>query len=222
MSVTPTFEDVLDSAIQDALLNVNVCMPGVVESFDPKTDTIKVRPALKRKYAGDETATELPLLNRVPVVFPRGGNFTMKWNLKNGDPVTLVFSQRSLDVWKSSGGVVDPADPRRFHLSDAFAIPGGADTTKPIPDSVGDRTVLKSGSSKVSMLDNGKFRIEGAYEFLDLMSQTLGKLITLTDKLSTDTTNTGIGPQKLNAFSDYASLKSDLTTLKSNLDSIKG
>lgn len=41
-----------------------------------------------------------------------------------GDTGLLIFSDRSLDVWLATGGIVDPGDDRRHALSDAVFVPG--------------------------------------------------------------------------------------------------
>ena len=119
-----TLPELLNQAIDSRLADVNVCLPGVVESYDRTNQTAKIQPALKRKYLNGDVV-DLPIINSVPIVFPRSSSHHIHFDLKKGDYVTLVFSQRSLDSWKESGGLVSPNDPRRFNLSDAYGIPGG-------------------------------------------------------------------------------------------------
>jgi hypothetical protein len=119
-----TLPELLNQAIDSRLADVNVCLPGIVESYDRTKQTAKIQPALKRKYL-DGRVVNLPIINNVPIVFPRSSSHHIHFDLKKGDYVTLIFSQRSLDSWKESGGLVSPNDPRRFNLSDAYGIPGG-------------------------------------------------------------------------------------------------
>jgi hypothetical protein len=63
------------------------------------------------------------VVNEVPVLMPQGGGFQVKVPIAKGDVVLLVFSDRSLDIWKSKGGEVDPVDFRQHDVSDAIAIP---------------------------------------------------------------------------------------------------
>lgn len=130
-SQTPTFAKVLRDAIDARLAEVHTCLPAEIVKFDKATNLADVSPCLKRKYAADEAVVDLPVIPSVPVVQPRGGGAAILFDLKPGDPVLLVFSERSIDGWKTTGGKVDPKDPRKHHLSDAFAIPGGYPKSKP-------------------------------------------------------------------------------------------
>ena len=119
-----TLPELLNQAIDSRLADVNVCLPGIIESYNRENQTAKVQPALKRKYI-DGRVVDLPIINNVPIVFPRSASHHIHFDLKKGDYVSLIFSQRSLDSWKESGGVDSPNDPRRYNLSDAYGIPGG-------------------------------------------------------------------------------------------------
>lgn len=150
MSSTPTFEQVLTTAIESKLIDLHTAMPGVVESYDPTKQTISVVPALKRKYESGEVVTR-PLINNVPVCFPRGGSFSITHPLKKGDSVLLVISERSLDVWKKNGGTVDPNDPRKFNLTDAFAIPGGYPQTNVVAGATADKIRILNKDTMIEM-----------------------------------------------------------------------
>ncbi len=130
VNATPSMAQVLKDAIDGRLAELHTAMPALVESYDAATGFAAVSPCLKRKYvAGD--LVELPVINNVPVLFPRGGNAAITFELQKGDVVLLVFAERSVDRWKTAGGKVDPKDPRKHALSDAFAIPGGYPRTSP-------------------------------------------------------------------------------------------
>src|SRR5690606_25172721 len=73
---------------------------------------------------GNKTTEELPLLQSVPVAFPRGGPFSLTWELAKGDHVLLVFSTWNLGEWFGSGNAGDPGDVTTHGLSGAVAIPG--------------------------------------------------------------------------------------------------
>lgn len=110
--------------LQNQLSEVHTCMPGKVIDFDAASQTCSVQPALKRLYAGDDEATELPVIGDVPVVFPGSGDFWITFDVKPDSYVLLVFSERSIAAWLELGGLVDPEARHKFSLSDAIAIPG--------------------------------------------------------------------------------------------------
>jgi hypothetical protein len=165
MAETPSLERVLLDAIDGRLFDLHTCMPGLVESYDPATGFASISPCPKRKYTSGDLV-DLPVLNNVPVVMPRaaGGAAYIHVPLAKGDPVLIVFAERSIDAWKTAGGKYDPNDPRKHHLSDAFALPGGyakaasrmqAATAGDIVVANGDAT-LKVKADKSIEADNGK------------------------------------------------------------------
>jgi hypothetical protein len=128
---TPSLAQVIKNGIDAALAELNTAMPGEIASYDDVTGLASVQPCLQRKYAADGKVVDLPLVTNVPVCNPRGGGAIIKFPFLKGDPVVLICSQRSLDRWLVTGGKVDPQDPRKHALSDAFAIPGGYPKSKP-------------------------------------------------------------------------------------------
>lgn len=172
---TPT--DIIRQAINYQLRGVNTAIPAEIVSYDYTQQRADVKPLLNRKYKGEEEGTPLPIITNVPVIFPRGGNFSMHWPLNAGDTILLVFSERSLDEWVYEGGQVTPNDPRMFNLSDAIAIPGL------IPFSEGtaeDNTNfnLTIGSSRMRISPTGTFCFHGLTdELVDLIQQIVGQLV---------------------------------------------
>ena len=127
--------------------------------------------------------------------------------LQAGDDVTLVFSQRSLDNWKSSGGMTDPQDARKHHITDAYALIGGSSMGDAF--SVDDPSAIEAvnGDSKLQIFPDGTFAIKNGTTELITQVQLLAKT------LSTDTTNTIFGPMQLNAFETYTQIAEDVETL---------
>jgi hypothetical protein len=102
-------------------------LPCVVQSFDPQAMTIVAQPAIGGvKFGADgvPVATQLPLLQDVPVIFPRGGGCTLTFPVAAGDECLVIFSSRPIDAWWQSGGVQRPASARMHDLADGFAFVG--------------------------------------------------------------------------------------------------
>jgi hypothetical protein len=131
---------------------LRVAMPARIESYDASTQTASVKPllqALQRNADGSTTSVSRPVVNAVPVLMPQGGGFQVKLPVAKGDIVLLVFCDRSLDIWKSKGGEVDPIDFRQHHISDAVAVPCFRDPTSAPAAKIeiqADGTVLLGGS----------------------------------------------------------------------------
>jgi len=124
---TPTLTETLRRVLSARLLAVNTSIPARVETFDRATQTISAQPLVRMSYR-DETGARrteaLPIVTSVPVVYFGAGDYSDTFPLTKGDTVLLMFAQSSLDKWLDRGGLVDPADDRRFSLTDGIAIPG--------------------------------------------------------------------------------------------------
>lgn len=106
-------------------VDLRVCMPGIIQSFDPVEQTVTVQPAIKERVIdalGNISMVSLPLLLDVPLNVPRGGGFAFTFPIKPGDEVLVIFSDMCIDAWWSQGGVQVQAEKRRHDLSDGFAI----------------------------------------------------------------------------------------------------
>jgi len=102
-------------------------LPGKVIDYDSGSQTATVMPLLKSpvvdRYGFVQTISK-PLISHVPVVFPGGGGFRITFPVQQNDNVSLIFSDQSLDLWKSYGGEVDPIDLRIHDIGDCVAFPG--------------------------------------------------------------------------------------------------
>lgn len=125
-----TLASVINKGVENRLKDLHTAMPGIIETFDPVTQTASVQPAIMRIFSTDDgekvitTPAALPLLINVPVQYPRGGGFSLTFPVSPGDECLLVFSERALDSWHQFGGVQRPSQRRFHHLSDATAFVG--------------------------------------------------------------------------------------------------
>ena len=121
--LTGTPEEAHAAQIDGRLKDLHTCMPGIIASFDPDTQTASVQPAIKRIFT-EKGAVNLPLCVDVPVQFPGGGDFFLTFPVKPGDECMLHFSERCIDFWHANGGVQLPGEYRLHDLSDAMATVG--------------------------------------------------------------------------------------------------
>ena len=114
------------AAIAQAMAGLRVCLPGIIQSFDPVKQTVVVQCAIQEtvKKNGVMTPTTIPLLLDVPIVLPRAGGFTLTLPIAQGDECLVFFADLNINSWWQSGGVQPRMDGRRHDFSDAFAIPG--------------------------------------------------------------------------------------------------
>lgn len=221
---TPDLSECIKEGIRAAMLNINTCMPGIVQSYSPLKNTADVQPVFKRKYENGDTA-DIPVIRNVPVAFPRAGTAAITFPIKPNDNVLLLFSQRTLDQWKTFGGKIQPNDPRTHDLSDAIAIPGVYPASDPVPidpdnlvirnllskiivKKTGDMT-LQAGGAIIEMTKSGQVKMgNGVVDLLDLVDKLLDAIL----KMSV---GTALGPSTppLNS-AEFTAIKTQLATIK--------
>jgi hypothetical protein len=208
--------DAMRQAVLFQLYDVHTALPGQIISYDYTTQKAVIQPCLKKSYL-DGTTQEMPILNNVPVIFPRAGEASLTFPVVPGDTCLLLFIERSTDLWKSVGGIVAPNDPRKFDLSDAVAIMGLMPFTENSLSDNNEDVLLTYKGSNIRIKASGDIQIETASkvaigntsaEVLDIVSSILGILTTSVTTAPGSPIFQGLGPT-------YA-------TLKFALDSIKG
>ncbi|MEJ2896219.1 Gp138 family membrane-puncturing spike protein [Bordetella avium] len=120
-------EEAIRAALEARQSGVQTAIPAIVVSFDPETVTLAAQPVVQgtvQAATGAYSTVNLPVLQDVPVAFPRGGGCTLTFPISAGDEVLLVFSSRCIDGWWQTGQVGPAMDARMHSLSDAIAIPG--------------------------------------------------------------------------------------------------
>lgn len=119
---------------------LHVCLPGVIESWDPITQTASVKPTVRNPITDLVTGaadSEDPItIPNVMVVTPRGGGFHISFPYEKGDHVVLVFSDLATGQWRASGEVSEPLDVRRHSLGYPFAFPGAFPDSDALTDPV--------------------------------------------------------------------------------------
>ena len=151
---TPTA--VLDFVLREWSKKLYTVMPGNVVSFDANTRRASVRGAID-VLTKDDRQLERVVIRDVPVVFPQGGGYSMRFPLAAGDPVLLLFSQIGIENWKKTHERSTPV-LQRFQESDAICVPGFGPFIQPLltgmdvreagtyrPSNGGDDVALSAG-----------------------------------------------------------------------------
>ncbi len=106
MEVTVEFlESALQTLKEEIFSTLHVAMPGILQSYDPETQTATIQPALQRRSATGETIAA-PILHDVPVF--RCNSAT--------DPAPdasclLIFADFCIDGFLAIGEPTLPASP---------------------------------------------------------------------------------------------------------------
>ena len=109
---------------QNIFRSLNVCKPGKIISFDSATKTAQVQ--IQDKFIMDDGSSikSYPPLVDCPVFTLQGGGANLTMPVKAGDPCLILFSDRNLDNWFSTGSEAAPATFRCHDLSDGIAFVG--------------------------------------------------------------------------------------------------
>jgi Phage protein Gp138 N-terminal domain len=218
---TPPLDEVIRRAISVAIMKLRVHLPGeIVKIRGPQQ--VDIQPLLQTRYTNGNIVN-LPVIQNVMVQMPFGKNYSIKLPIAVGDTGSLLFCDRSLDVWsQGSGGIVDPQDSRNHNLQDAVFIPG----LVPFPNQLTDTStdlIITAGKAEAKFQQGGTFVFtNGANELISLLDQITQQLQSLATTLSTDTVNTIFGPMKLNAFSTYQQIGQAVQELDQMLETLKG
>jgi hypothetical protein len=156
--------EALRAAIQGALTELWVALPGVIEEYDATQQTCTVQPTIKIKQRATDGTQEwvtMPLLLDVPVIFPRGGSGALTFPITPGDEVLVIFANRSIDNWWQNGDVQLPAEWRMNDLSDGFAIPGPTSLPRKLENVSTETTQLRSvdGTTYIEITPDGMINI---------------------------------------------------------------
>lgn len=208
-----TLAQVIKEAIDRELYNLHVCLPVEVLSYDSSKQKAKVQPLLKKKYVAKDSDTRLPVISDVPVQWPSGnvGKSMIHIPLVKGDLGIVVISERSLDLWLAGEGKeISPNDPRKHNLSDGILIPGVRPFKKAMDVSDTNLTI-QHDKFTIELDPEGKISISGVNEeLLDLIDQTLNKLIS-----ATVVTAMGASPFTAATILDFTEIKTKLSELLS-------
>jgi hypothetical protein len=202
--------EVLSKAIRNRLAEVHTSMPGRIESYDHRTKKATVKPLINRVYP-DGRVDEFPVLNAVPVLLPGTSTGALQFRIRRGTPVALYFSERSMDLWKSQGGLVAPDDRRRFSLSDAFCVPGLDAFDGGFYPEDNDKTRLVESGGALAIDGRGRVALGNADgELLDMVQQLMQLLIDAR-------VLTSIGTQPLTNAAQIADLREQLNNIRGSL-----
>lgn len=188
----------INSAIKSALVDVHTAMPGQIVSFDPMSQTASVQLAMRRITTAEAGSQELtlPLITKIPVMFPKAGGFSLRFPVQAGDECLVVFAERELTQWKNFGGVQTPKDYRRHHLTDGICILGLSSAKNALQNfsntncelsnengdtkvSISNDTIVIEAKGKKIMLSESGIMIDGDLTVNGIISGTEVKVNTI-------------------------------------------
>ena len=202
--MSQSFSSLLAKVLSASADSLRVAIPARVESYDSARQAVNVLPLVEVPYTdeeGNEQFEALPVIPRVPVVFPGANGFRVTFPIVAGDTVLLVFADRSIDAWLDRGGLVEPTDARSHDLADAIAIPGLRSFRAPLSSAPTDAmTVGSDTGDAVIEIDSGEIRAGGS----DALAM-LSELNSLKDAFNSHTHPTPSGVSSATTLADRVS-----------------
>jgi hypothetical protein len=179
---TPTLAELLAIHGDSIKRSSFSALPGRIEKYDAATQKASVKPLVKDRVPtkdGSELLEPFPIIQSVPVVWPRAGGFFLTMPLAVGDLVLLVFADRSIDKFKSSRGTdTDPDDFRMHDIADAVALPG----CYPFGMGVGDSGV----GTHLVLGEEGGAQVHVKSDEIALYSENPAAFVARADRSDTD------------------------------------
>lgn len=151
-NITASESDALQNAIEGATNSLRCASPAIIQSFDPTTQTAKVQPAIndRRKENGEIKSEQLPLLNDVPVIFPKCKDFAITLPIQEGDFCLLVYCDSCIDAFIQNGVQSEQVETRHHDLSDAIAIVG-LSAGEPFPNYDPENIVIRNKENDIKI-----------------------------------------------------------------------
>ncbi len=154
--------DLAESAVKSHLERMHICVPGVIMSYDADNNKARIKLCSARKLG---TSKNLPVIENVPISFPKSSRAGFVFKLLPDDNVLLHFCDVDITSWINQGKPTIPESKRRFNLNDCYAVPGG-DPSGKITLSAENEAELYSGNSKLEFRLSGEVVINNHLEIL--------------------------------------------------------
>jgi hypothetical protein len=182
--------DFLDTYFEDK----HTGLPALVESFDSAKQMAAVKILYKESYLDDDNKNfdvEYPVINNVPVQFPRFGKWAMTFPITKGDPCWLNFSSRSIDDFLETDfkTIVQLRESRTMDINDAIATFEFSTAKNKLENYSTDSLVLRTKDNSVflEIKENGTFNLKGSR--LNIGSASASKALALAEKVNNNFTS---------------------------------
>ncbi len=134
-AVNPGLPEILEASNRTLAARIHTSIPATVVKYNPTTNTIDAEIAVKDfVFDGDgERKYDDPIVfPSVLVMWPRGGGKVVRLPLIPGDTVNLLFAERSLAEWRTTGQTSEPIDSARLSNGYPVAMPGLSPDVTPL------------------------------------------------------------------------------------------
>lgn len=128
-------------------------LPGIIQSIDWNNGSpyASVKLGVMGRAIDDGQNVsfhDLPILQDCPVIFPRGGGYSLTFPIQKGDECVVFFSARSIDEFITQGKAAPAYDLRMTDLSDGMVFVGLMSQKKPLQNISSNSCQLRSDDGK--------------------------------------------------------------------------
>jgi hypothetical protein len=152
------YNEFLEAFQKKISTSLNVCLPGIIESYDFKTQKANVKIDSKRIEDNDEL-TDYPVISSVPIIMPSSGGAYITMPVQVGDSCIVFFADKDISNWLNGLSNQKPETKRIHSLSDAVAIMGLHQFTKPIPIENNVDLNIHHANTTIKIKENGDVEI---------------------------------------------------------------
>ena len=120
--MNPDLTELLHNLKDDIFRSLNCIKIGRLKTFNQTTKTATIKLLFKR--AINDKIISYPVLVDCPVFTLQGGGGSLKMPIAAGDTCLVLFADRNIDNWYSTGSEAAPGNQRCHDISDGIAIVG--------------------------------------------------------------------------------------------------
>lgn len=169
---TPDLRATLNALKAEISYELNCHELGEIISFDASTQTASIQ--LMVDIQTPNQVYRYPLLTSVPVFVLSGGSGCITMPVAAGDSCLVLFNDRDIDNWYTTGSESVPNSPRTHDLSDGLALVGFRNLSNKIFGYDSTELQIRNGTGKIAITaDEGKVK----------MSNDVGSLLNAMNKI---------------------------------------
>lgn len=174
MTIRPPMDldlsDLIEIAKRNTFYSLNKILPARVVSYDDSDNTVNCEIVLKRNVDGNEI--DYPVMAQCPVII-LGAEANITFPIEAGQTCLLMFADRDLDIFWSSGQKKTPNTRRAHAFADAIALIGLRTESEAQP--INQNAVQITGGSKKIAIKNDAQSLK---LLIDLLIDTIKAITT--------------------------------------------
>ena len=162
----PNFTNAVRIILDEALKDIKVAIPAVVNAFDASKQQVSVQPDILAVIRNDASLEklinrvgekigvshiEMPVIEQVPVQYARAGIYSITLPIVAGDTGLLIWTHRNIERWIREGGKARQADLNLFDYSNCVFIPGIFNNRNALSNYNNSALEISAGSDKITM-----------------------------------------------------------------------